>query len=167
MPVRTVRYYVAEGLLPGPGTRGKGATYGEEHLLRLLLIRQLVERRVPLKEIGERLSQLSTEDVRALVAQQARRAAELRRAADAPSPRAYIAALLAEARATPPPPAVSARRVADQSAAPGPSGGEEWQRWTVAPGVEVHVRADAAARYGKQIEETVSELRERLRKPAR
>ena len=38
LPVRTIRYYVAEGLLPGPGGRGKAATYGEDHLLRLRLI---------------------------------------------------------------------------------------------------------------------------------
>ena len=43
VPVRTVRYYIAEGLLPGPGTRGKGTVYGEEHLLRLRLIRLLAD----------------------------------------------------------------------------------------------------------------------------
>src|SRR5690242_10862011 len=40
-PVRTIRFYIAEGLLSGPGTRGKAASYSGEHLLRLRLIRRL------------------------------------------------------------------------------------------------------------------------------
>ena len=33
--LRTIRYYISSALLPGPGTRGKGEAYGEDHLLRL------------------------------------------------------------------------------------------------------------------------------------
>src|SRR3954464_11640452 len=44
VPVRTVRFYIAERLLPGPGARGRDAVYSEEHLLRLLLVRRLSER---------------------------------------------------------------------------------------------------------------------------
>ena len=29
--VRTIRFYIAEGLLPGPGARGKAASYSGEH----------------------------------------------------------------------------------------------------------------------------------------
>ena len=47
-PLRTVRYYIAENLLPGSGSRGKCARYTEAHLLRLRLIRRLTERRAPL-----------------------------------------------------------------------------------------------------------------------
>ena len=59
VPVRTIRYYITEGLLPGPGTRGKGTVYTEEHLLRLRLIRLLADQRVPLAQIREQVAALS------------------------------------------------------------------------------------------------------------
>jgi DNA-binding transcriptional MerR regulator len=44
VPVATVKYYLREGLLPpGEATSATRATYGEEHLRRLRLIRALVE----------------------------------------------------------------------------------------------------------------------------
>lgn len=162
VPVRTVRYYVTEGLLPGPGARGKAASYGEEHLLRLLLIRKLVERHVPLKEVGERLSGLSVADVRALLAQEVNREAQMRRAEAAPSPRAYVAALLDLARASPARQLPSAPAAVDQQPARAPHRAVAWRRWEVAPGVEVHVRSDVASRYGKRLEAAIARLNELL-----
>jgi DNA-binding transcriptional MerR regulator len=42
--VRTVRMYQERGLLPPPGRRGRRATYGEEHLIRLRLVQRLADR---------------------------------------------------------------------------------------------------------------------------
>ncbi len=98
VPVRTIRYYIAEGLLPGPGARGKAASYSEEHLLRLRLIRRLVEQRVPLSEVRERISSLSSQDMRALLAEQNRFITELQRLAEDLTPRDYISTLLNQAR---------------------------------------------------------------------
>lgn len=98
VPVRTIRYYIAEGLLPGPGARGKSATYSEEHLLRLRLIRCLVEQRVPLSEVRERISSLSTQDMRTLLAEQNQFVTELQRLAEDLTPRDYISTLLKQAR---------------------------------------------------------------------
>jgi len=52
---RTVRYYVAEGLLPAPGGRGQRRAYGQEHLARLETIKQLKAAYLPLHEIRRRL----------------------------------------------------------------------------------------------------------------
>lgn len=52
---RTVRYYVAEGLLPAPGGRGQRRAYSQEHLRRLDMIRQLKDAYLPLYEIRRRL----------------------------------------------------------------------------------------------------------------
>ena len=101
VPTRTIRFYITEGLLPGPGSRGKAATYGEEHLVRLRLIRRLAERHVPLAEMRARLGRLVLVEVRALLADEEAHALELGRAAHAKSPRDYIAGLLEGAR-TPP-----------------------------------------------------------------
>jgi len=41
IPARTIRFYIARGLLDGPVKAGRGAVYTAEHLARLEKIRQL------------------------------------------------------------------------------------------------------------------------------
>ena len=65
---RTVRYYIAQGLLPGPNDAGKAAWYGEGHLDRLRLIRRLQTQHLPLAEIRSRLGSISDAEVAELVA---------------------------------------------------------------------------------------------------
>ena len=65
---RTVRYYVASGLLPSPGL-GPGARYSKRHVNRLYLIRKLQRAHLPLAEIRSRLAALDDEDIRGLVEQ--------------------------------------------------------------------------------------------------
>lgn len=62
---RTVRYYVQQGLLPSPGTRGPGTKYDRALLDRLLLIKGLQRQHLPLSEIRRRLESLDDEGVRA------------------------------------------------------------------------------------------------------
>ncbi len=64
---RTVRYYIAQGLLPSPGQPGPGAKYGDGHLARLRLIRQLQRQHLPLAEIRARLAGLDDDTVQRLV----------------------------------------------------------------------------------------------------
>jgi len=122
--VRTLRYYIAEGLLAGPSTRGKSARYTPEHLWRLLLIRQLSGQHLPLAQVRERLARLSGSEVRRLV--------ELEKPT-VRSPRAYLEDLLARARTAAP---VARAEPVDT-----------WRRLTLKPGIELHVRADAETRY--------------------
>ena len=68
---RTVRYYVQQGLLPAPDTRGRGARYDRAHLARIRLIKRLQGRHLPLAEIRTQLAELSDTAVSALVAQPA------------------------------------------------------------------------------------------------
>ncbi len=53
---RTVRYYIARGLLPGPAGAGRGARYGPAHLERLLEIRRLQDRGLTLDAIATALA---------------------------------------------------------------------------------------------------------------
>ncbi len=53
---RTVRYYIAEGLLPPPSGTGPFSRYGYEHLLRLKFIKRLQEEYLPLREIKNLLA---------------------------------------------------------------------------------------------------------------
>lgn len=157
--VRAVRYYIAQGLLPGPSSRGKFASYGEEHLTRLGLIRQLSERHVPLAKIQALLEGLSTDDLRALRAAEADRSLQLEEAERSRSPHDYVTALLdnaREARQTPLPRARRSPDISPEPAARAGSGngapkrggaGENWYRWTLAPGIELHVSAEARVRF--------------------
>ena len=52
---RTIHFYVREGLLSSPDKPGGGARYGSEHLVRLLLIRELQREHYKLNAIRERL----------------------------------------------------------------------------------------------------------------
>jgi DNA-binding transcriptional MerR regulator len=61
--VRTVRYYIAEGLLPPPEGAGRAARYTEEHRNRLDLIASLKDRHLPLREIRQFLRDLSPEEI--------------------------------------------------------------------------------------------------------
>ncbi len=72
LPIRTLRYYIQEGLLPGPDTRGKYATYSQETLDRLKIITQLKDLRLPLREIKQILDSMTPDDVRQMVKYQSR-----------------------------------------------------------------------------------------------
>lgn len=62
--VRTVRYYIAEGLLPPPVSAGARSFYSDAHLNRLRLIGLLKERFLPLKEIRRQLRDLDDAAIR-------------------------------------------------------------------------------------------------------
>src|SRR5690349_6658849 len=63
---RTVRYYLAQGLLPAVGQSGPGAKYDDRHLARLRLIRRLQNEHLPLAEIRRRLDGLGEDEIREL-----------------------------------------------------------------------------------------------------
>jgi DNA-binding transcriptional MerR regulator len=58
---RTVRYYVGEGLLPPPLSRGRGPNFDESHLVRLRLVRAMQEAGNDLESIGAYLKELEAE----------------------------------------------------------------------------------------------------------
>ena len=72
---RTVRYYVAQGLLPSPDAAGPATRYGEGHLARLRLIRRLQRDHLPLAEIRARLERMGDDEVEAALAATRRRGA--------------------------------------------------------------------------------------------
>jgi DNA-binding transcriptional MerR regulator len=118
---RTVRYYVQRGLVPAPEFHGKDTSYGPEHLLRLRAIKRLQEARLPLEEIAARLAAASPAELERLAAEPAFHDG----AASGPKPRA------GEASAPRPP----APRAALH--------GARWERFVLAPGLELHL-ADGA-----------------------
>ena len=67
---RTVRYYLAQGLLPAVGQSGPGSKYDAGHLVRLRLIRRLQAEHLPLAEIRRRLEGLDEDEIRDLAGDQ-------------------------------------------------------------------------------------------------
>jgi DNA-binding transcriptional MerR regulator len=66
--VRTVRYYIAEGLLPPPLGSGPASFYTQAHLDRLRLIGKLKDAYLPLKEIRKRLDGVEDAELPGLLA---------------------------------------------------------------------------------------------------
>lgn len=67
LSARNIRYYITEKMLPAAKGRGVGATYSDEHLLRLQAINALKEKGTSLKQIKQKLDALSKADISAML----------------------------------------------------------------------------------------------------
>ncbi len=168
---RTVRYYVAQGLLPSPGKLGPGVTYGEGHLARLRLIRRYQRDHLPLAEIRVRLASVDDGMVEQLLnafptEPEPDSASEyIRRVLEKPGELALaeVAApypTLRRSILSPPPgsPAAPARSdlespTADRS---------QWDRIVLVPDVELHVRRPLTRHLNKRVERLIAIARELL-----
>jgi len=178
---RTVRYYVAEGLLPPPLGSGQQRVYTREHLLRLELIKRLKQAYLPLHEIRARLERLSLAEMERLLAE----------LSPAPGPppaggaleyvRRVQETLGGHVAGTPPvvafadrpsppdrlppghPPAIESE-VATASPPPAPDParsqpppGGVWHRVTLAPGVELHYQPSTSRERASAIARLIAE----------
>jgi DNA-binding transcriptional MerR regulator len=73
--VRTVRYYIGEGLLPPAVNAGAGSYYTGNHLDRLRLIAKMKEGYLPLREIRKQLADLDGEVIKHFANQEIQEAA--------------------------------------------------------------------------------------------
>jgi DNA-binding transcriptional MerR regulator len=162
LPVRTLRYYLAQGLLPTPVRQGAGTRYPETTFRRLTLIRRLRAANMQLAEIRERLTAMSDEDVEAalephgLATQQALKAGVMR-------PPTYTVgppggALPASVSPmSPPGPEVPGLPVPSASpAGPPVARRSHWERITLEPGVELHIERPLTRIAAKRVERLVA-----------
>jgi DNA-binding transcriptional MerR regulator len=183
---RTVRYYIAQGLLRSPGTTGPGARYDDGHLARLRLIRRLQREHLPLAEIRARLAALTDDEA---IAQ-----AEGPTEPPAESALEYVRGVL-EGRVlrgspglarvgAPPRPALAgelamppltrrsfaadelaspmADLAAPASPAPPAPDRSHWERYTLAPDVELHVRRPLTRSQSRAVARLVETARQLL-----
>ena len=131
---RTIRYYMAEGLIQTPGERqGTASLFGYLNLLQLLTVKKLQAEHLPIRKIRELVAGKSEQELEMLLGVGGV-AAKKSRETDA---KRYLESLLAPdsapppmlAAAAPPPP-----QKFDQSAS--------WQRIEIEPGLELHIRSD-------------------------
>ena len=171
---RTVRYYLAQGLLPAVGQGGPGSRYDTGHLARLRLIRRLQGEHLPLAEIRRRLDALDDDQI-----------LELAGSEPPPPPvdsaldylRSVLQTTRSSASVAPPlapsvAPNVVAERLdepyvstpaADSAATPvRPIERSQWERVVLAPEVELHIRRPLARAQNKQVDRLVTIARELL-----
>jgi DNA-binding transcriptional MerR regulator len=191
---RTVHYYISQGLLPASGSEGRGTRYGQAHLDRLRLIRELQREHLPLAEIRQRTEHLNDHQVADLLAAgealpeprgsafdyiQSVLAGTSRRdfampmrarttspdpapmQAAAPPPASAVAARAQPVAAGPQPPAaVPASATAPQ--APPTRGRSQWERISLAPDVELHVRRPLGRLQNRAVDRLVAFARQLL-----
>lgn len=163
--VRTIRYYTDEGLLPQPEIQGKFAYYTQNHLNRLKLIRRMKDSYLPLREIRQIMASLADEEVGKRLQEQALSGTKSETELNPPQPAPqagskaleYISRLMEEQAVfrsketrVPPQSSQPANRNAAISSMNDSSGassflseGENWQRISLARGVELHLLTPA------------------------
>lgn len=185
---RTIRYYVAQGLLPSPEGAGPATRYPAAALARLKLVRQLQRGHLPLAEIRRRLTTLTDGEIVEL-------AAVPEPAPPADSALEYVRSLLgsepplartlpsAAMRVTPqllrlseapttyddlqlPPQGPTPRRM-PPGRPPGPAGmpiaeRSQWEHIVIEPDVELHVRRPLSRIANKRVERLVAFARQLL-----
>jgi DNA-binding transcriptional MerR regulator len=132
---RTIRYYMAEGLIQTPGEKqGTASLFGYLNLLQLLTVKKLQAEHLPIRKIRELVSGKTEAELEMLLGV-GTVAAKKTRETDA---KRYLESLLAPESAPPPMQAASAPapppQMLDQSAS--------WQRIEIEPGLELHMRSD-------------------------
>ena len=156
---RTVRYYISSGLLPPSGIQGPHATYPAATLRRLKLIKALQRQHLPLAEIRARLDALDPAEVDHLLAPPGTSSA-----AD------YIARVLGQEAPRKPSAAPAAgppRAGAPLAATPAQAVGARstWERVTLHPDVEVHVRRPLDAETRRKLERLLDHARTLFTEP--
>ena len=155
---RTIRYYMAEGLVQAPEEKqGTASVFGYVNLLQLLTVKKLQAEHLPIRKIRELVAGKSEQELETLLGIGST-AAKKSRETEA---KRYLESLLA------PGPASAAQPV-KQTAAPPPASTDQhsWQRVEIEPGLELHIRSDysppASARTRSLLEKALHRLR-RLR----
>jgi len=160
---RTVHFYVQQGLLPPAGSPGPGARYSEGHVARIKLIRLLQKQHLPLAEIARRTKGLRDEQVAVLIAETKQRRAEERGSA-----LDYVRSVLGEARTRSNPaqtlapqamPSRPAMMVRDGVSPPGVAERSQWERYTLADGMELHVRRPLTRVEQRQLDKLIAAAR--------
>ncbi len=168
LSVRTVRYYMQQGLLPGPDTAGKYASYSQHHLDHLTMVQRLKGLHLPLKQIQRLIANMPREDMRQLLEMQDKMALKkLSIKADAwqdlgedlSSAKDYIEALASrQARV---------RHIAESPPAyaqtheghPQAQVAERWSKIRLAEGVELSVREQESRALRDEIEKLMAAAR--------
>ena len=139
---RTIRYYVAEGLLPPPAGAGPNSRYTDTHLEQLTLIGRLKEQYLPLKEIRRRLIGHNVPEA------PAQRAASISPSSPPRQPSAHVHRLLGRALAE----SVPATEASDLAYSLPEAGGVNWRRISITGEAELVITEEQYERHRDKID---------------
>jgi DNA-binding transcriptional MerR regulator len=147
---RTVRYYLAEGLLSAAEEKqGPASVFGYLHLLQLLAVKNLQAQHLPIRKIRELVEGRSERELERLLGLDAKETSRNAKETNRNAALSYLESLLTQTRPVPQPPPPPA---APRSAAPGTSpaappapGAGSWARIELEPGLELHVHSSYQA----------------------
>ena len=143
---RTIRYYLAEGLIqPSSEKQGTASVFGYLQLLQLVVVKKLQAEHLPIKKIRELVNGKDEQQLESLLGV----TASPRKRSDETEAKRYLESLLAPAmtlsasvdRAKPRSPA---KQMSPAPTAP-PAANDQsvsWQRVEIEPGLELHIRSD-------------------------
>jgi DNA-binding transcriptional MerR regulator len=165
---RTIRYYIAQGLLPSPGQLGPSTQYSDEHLDLLRLIKKLQAAHLPLAEIRSQLRSVSPDQLAAIsdtLPTPPGSAADYIRDVLEP-PTSYARRMALSSPALPSevyrPPAAAPSSMPASMAAVGKSEPDrsQWERISLDPDIELHVRRPLTRQHNKRVERLSAIARE-------
>jgi len=147
---RTLRYYLAEGLLsPAPDKQGTASVFGYLHLLQLLVVKKLQSEHLPIRKIKELVDGRTERELERLLGLDAKAGAKNEALS-------YLEKLLTRATSPASPTLPRRQNLTSPSAISkltpnfsnsrqaAPSGPATWERVEIEPGLELHVRGDYA-----------------------
>ena len=141
---RTIRYYLAEGLIQPPDEKqGTASVFGYVQLLQIVAVKKLQAEHLPIKKIRELVSGKGEQQLESLLGV----SGSLNRKRNDNEAKRYLESLLAPSmtlsspveRSSPPlePPAAAVTQLANEDSV-------SWQRVEIEPGLELHIRSDYA-----------------------
>ena len=139
---RTIRYYLAEGLIQTPEEKqGTASVFGYLHLLQLVTVKKLQAEHLPIRKIRELVQGKNEQELEILLGIGAA-AGKKSRESEA---KRYLETLLTPSPAQVVRPTLAAASRSRQTAASPPSQPQDshsWQRVEIEPGLELHIRSD-------------------------
>jgi DNA-binding transcriptional MerR regulator len=163
--VRTIRFYISEGLLPSPETRGRYTVYDEEYINRIELIKRLKEAFLPIKEIRVMLETKSKVEIDEFLSHYEDTRSPEHSALD------YIAGIMEtkpvyserppNIQFQSPPTELRTNRSAMPAARPiaDIEGDDNWKRFKIISGFELHITEKIFEQYKREINQLIEKAR--------
>jgi DNA-binding transcriptional MerR regulator len=154
---RTVRYYMAQGLIPPALRSGPGVRYPAGHLTRLRLIRRWQDDYLPLEQIRKLLANLSDAEVERLF--RASEARSVREPQGNGSAADYVRRVLGRLPSTPHAPLPTSPTSAPDVAI----SRSQWERCVVDEDAEIHIRRPLSHVKNRRVDALLAEARRLLK----
>jgi DNA-binding transcriptional MerR regulator len=138
---RTIRYYLAEGLIqPADEKQGTASVFSYKHLLQLVAVKKLQAEHLPIRKIRELVTDKGEQQLETLLGV----TASARKGTDDKEAKRYLESLLAPSMPfggiqSAPQETASLSSTAEASRR---DSSVSWQRVEIEPGLELHIRSD-------------------------